>query len=251
MAQAEESRVHTRLQKLALGVEESRAYWENVDPAIVVGPRALDAFEHRWFGAKSLARVRILMTDLGTRYDSFPEALSVLRLWARRGMDPSARSVLCHWHLQLADPLYRRFTSELLVRRRNMVKPGFDRDVVIRWVAQTYPDRWGGASLVQFASKLLSAASEASLVSPRRDPRSLQYPSVPDEALVYLLYLLRSVSFSGTLGQNPYLSSVGLEGSLLDQRLHPIPAITYRRLADDEAFDWKYPTLSAWAEATL
>lgn len=35
-----------------------------------------------------------------------------------------------------------------------------------------FPDCWSEATAVQFASKLLSAASEAGLVSPKRNPRA-------------------------------------------------------------------------------
>ena len=246
---AEETRVHTRLMRLALGVEESRAYWANLDPTVPLGPRAIQAFEQRWFGTKSLHRVRTLLANFGARYDAFPRALEVLRSW--KGMEPATRRAICHWHLQLIDPIYRKFTSEFLIDRRGVAKPDFDRDVVIRWVNRTYPDRWAPASVTQFASKLLSASSEAGLVSPRRDPRSLRYPKVTDEALVYLLYLLREVTFSGTLARNPYLLSVGLDERSLESRVHALTAVSYRRLLDVDDFGWTYPSLSKWAEATL
>lgn len=76
---AEETRVHTRIMRLALAVEESRAYWANLDPSVPPGPRAIQAFEQRWFGAKSLHRVRTLLANFGARYDAFPKALEVLR----------------------------------------------------------------------------------------------------------------------------------------------------------------------------
>lgn len=246
---AEETRVHTRIMRLALGVEESRAYWANLDPAVPPGPRAIQAFEQRWFGTKSLHRVRTLLANFGARYDTFPEALEVLRAW--KGMDPATRRTICHWHLQLTDPLYRRFTDEFLPDRRALAKPAFDRDVVARWVARAYPDRWAPASVAQFASKLLSAASEAGLITPKRDPRTPLSPKVTDEALAYLLYLLRGVSFGGTLARNPYLASVGLDAFLFEQRVHSLPAVTYRRLLDVDEFGWSYPSLTAWAEATL
>ena len=105
----EETRLHTRIQRLALGAEESRAYWSNVDPTVPTGPRAIQAFEQRWFGTKSLTRVRILTNYLAFRYDSFPDSFDVLRAWSKRGMAPATRTVICHWHLQLSDPLYRRY----------------------------------------------------------------------------------------------------------------------------------------------
>ena len=86
VAQGEETVVHTRILRLALGIEESRAYWTHVDPTLPAAPRAIQAFEQRWFGAKSLHRVRTLLANFAARYDACPDALSVLRRW--RSMDP-------------------------------------------------------------------------------------------------------------------------------------------------------------------
>jgi hypothetical protein len=239
--------VHTRLLRLALGIEESRSYWEHVDPAVPPAARAMVAFEERWFGAKSLERVRYLLASFVPRYDAFPEALAVLRRW--RSMDAATRQVLCHWHLQLSDPMYRAFTGAFLVERREIQDSKVDRDVALRWVKTTYAERWSEATCVQFASKLLSAASEAGVISPKRDPRSLLLPKVPDLALAYLLYLLRGVGFVGTLTENPYLASVGLTGGFLDQRLRALPGVTFRRMAQLTEFEWAAPTLTAWAGA--
>jgi len=245
----EATAVHTRILRLALGVEDSRSYWEHVDPSVPLTDRVQIAFEHRWFGSKSLERVRFLLSNFVDRYDAFPEPLAVLRRW--RSMDAAARQVICHWHLQLSDPLYRRFTGGFLVEQRGLRDPKVDRDVVLRWVKNEFPDRWSEATGVQFASKLLSAASEAGLISPKTDPRTLLIPKVPDLALGYLLHLLRSLRFTGTLIDNPYLASVGLTDGFLDQRLRALPSITFRRMAHLTEFDWDHSTLTAWAEATL
>lgn len=245
----EETEVHTRILRLALGVEESRAYWENIDPTVPPGPRAIQAFEQRWFGGKSLERVRTLLANFGARYDVFPEALGVLRRW--NGMDPVTRQVICHWHMQLTDPIYRRFTGEFLVQRRTLPKPELDRALVVRWITASYPDRWASSTVIQFASKLLSAAFEAGLVTPNRDPRRPTLPKVSDRALEYILYLLRSVTFSGNILDNPYLLSVGLDRGFLGQRLSALTSIRHRRMVDLDDFGWSHPSLSTWAEATL
>lgn len=244
---AEVSEVHTRILRLALGLEDSRSYWEHVDPKVPIGDRALMAFEQRWFGSKSLERVRFLIACFAHRYDAFPEALEVLRRW--HSMDAATRKVVCHWHLQLSDPLYRAFTGEFLVGRRGDRGARVDRDIVLRWVKGTpSADRWSEATLVQFASKLLSAASEAGVVSVKRDPRVLLIPTVPDPALAYLMHLLRGIRFGGTLTDNPYLASVGLAGGLLDQRLRPLRGISFRRMAHLTELEWDAPSLAAWAE---
>lgn len=250
---SEATEIHTRILRLALGLEESRSYWEHVDLSVPAPDRALQAFEQRWFGGKSLERVRFLLTTLADRYDAFPDALAVLCRF--RTMDLPTRQIVCHLHLQLSDPLYRKFTGEFLPSRRDTVGSGrtthVDRDITIRWVKTEVPDRWAEATYVQCASKLLSAASEAGLVSPKRDPRSLLFPKVTDLALGYLLHLLRGIRFSGASLENPYLASIGLTGDFLEQRLRALPGITFRRMAHLTEIDWTAPSLSAWAEVTL
>ena len=88
-------------------------------------------------------------------------------------------------------------------------------------------------------------------MSPKRDPRELLFPKVPDLAIAYLLHLLRGVRFEGTLTENAYVASVGLGDGFLDQRLRAIPGITLRRMGRLIEFDWARPTLTAWAEASL
>ena len=243
----EVTEIHTRILRLALGVEESRAYWEHVDLHVPVSARAHVAFERRWFGAKSLPRARFLIASLAERYDAFPDALVALHGW--RSMDAPTRQVICHWHLQLSDPMYRRFTGKFLVERRGGRDAKIDRDVTLRWVKTEFPDRWSEATAVQFASKLLSAASEAGLVSPKRDPRALLLPKVTDLALAYLMHLLRGVRFAGTLTENPYLASVGLMEGFLDLRLRGLAGVRYQRMGHLTEFEWSAPSLSAWAEA--
>ncbi len=66
----EATTVHTCLLRLALGIEDSRSYWEHVDPHVSIRERAELAFEQRWFGSKSLERVRRLLSNFApTRGD--------------------------------------------------------------------------------------------------------------------------------------------------------------------------------------
>jgi hypothetical protein len=244
----EATEIHTRILRVALAIEESRAYLEHVDPAIPAPRRAALAFEQRWFGAKSAARVRFLVATLADRFDSSPNALAVLRRW--RSLDAPTRQLVCHWHLQLSDPMYRAFTGDLLVQRRSMQRPSVDRDVALRWLRATFPDRWSEATCVQFASKLLSASLEAGLVS-KRDPRSLELPRVPDHALAYLFYLLRETRFEGSLTDNPYLGSLGLGGEILDARARALPGLVMRRMMHLVDFEWAYPDLLSWGNAEV
>lgn len=239
----EERSVHTRLLKCALEVEESRAYWRHAAPGVEVSSQAV--FEAWWFGAKSLDRVQVLLANFRARFDAFPQALQVLHRW--RDMSPATRSLVCHWHLQLSDPLYRSFTGDYLVQRRAGPRPEVTRDLVVTWVGDQGPGRWTMPTRIQFASKLLSAAAAAGLVASTRDPRPLVLPRVDDLALGYLVHLLREVSFEGSLLENPYLRSVGLEGALLADRLRALPGLGFRRQANLLDLTWESPDLPAWA----
>jgi hypothetical protein len=240
---AEETVLHTRLLKCALAVEESRAYWRQAVPG--GGASAEDAFTAWWFGAKSLDRVQVLFTNLRARFDAFPTAHRVLHGWTE--MPPGTRALICHWHLQLSDPLYRSFTGELIPERRASARPTLTRDLVVEWVGQHAPGRWTMPTRIQFASKLLSSAFSAGLVGSNRDPRPLPWPRVEDTALAYMVHLLREVAFEGTLLSNPYFRSVGLEGGAFEERLRG--PVGLRRQGGLLEFDWPHPSLTAWAEA--
>lgn len=242
----EVTEVHTRLLKCALEVEDARAYWTHAAGS----PRAAaPAFDEYWFGARSLPRIEVLLANMRARFDAFPAALDALHRWPH--MAPDTRTAICHWHLQLADPLYRLFTGTYLPHRRAGARAEVTRDLVVAWVAQQGEGRWTMSTRIQFASKLLSAAYAAGLVATNRDPRPLALPRVPDDALEYLLYLLREITFEGSLLDNPYTGSVGLDGTFLEDRLRGLPGLAFKRQGDLIEFGWRYPSLAAWADANL
>lgn len=243
---AETTDVHTRLLKCALVEEPSRIYWREVAPEDLPVDAAA-AHQAYWFGDRSLAWVRVLITNLRARFDAFPEALQALHLW--RHMDPRTRAQICHLHLQLTDPLYRTFTGTYLNERRAGLHPTVRRDQVIDFVADTGPGRWTMSTRIQFASRLLSCAHAVGLVSGGRDPRALPYPPVTDDALTYLLYLLRITQFEGTLLDNPYLASLGLYGEFVMPRLHRLPDVRVRMLGDTFEVEWAFASLTDWVQA--
>ncbi len=263
----EVTKVHARLLKCALEVEDARAYWAHAAPTAnrrpANGAGALPerapaatserAFEEYWFGARSMPRIEVLLSNMRARFDAYPPALAVLGRWP--DMPPDTRALICHWHLQLTDPLYRAFTGDYLVARRAGPRDHITRDLVVAWVSENAPDRWTMATRIQFASKLLSSALSAGLLAGRRDPRPLALPRVRDHALEYLLYLLREIDFDGTLLENPYLASVGLTGpggkEILEDRLRQLPSIDFGRQGDLIDITWRYPDLRAWADHTL
>lgn len=233
--------------KCALEVEDARAYWQHVEPGTPAS--AETAFDAYWFGARSLARIKVLLTNFRVRFDAYPEALEVLHGW--RHMRPDTRTLVCHWHLQLADPLYRAFTGDLLAERREGFSPTITRDIAVAWFGDHGASRWTMTTRIQFASKALSSALAAGLVGSNRDPRPLTLPTVPDEALTYLMYLLRGVEFEGTLLDNPYTRSVGLDSFVLEDRLRALPDVRFDRQGDLLAYRWAYPDLRSWAAATV
>ncbi len=235
---------HTRLLKCSIEVQHSHACWQHAKtldrPDI-----AEAAFSGYWFGARSLPRVEVLLANFCDRFDAFPPALQILHRW--KSIDPGTRRVICHWHLQLADRLYREFTGEWLVERRAANRHQVSRDLVVRWIEEQAPGRWQPATRIQFARKLLYSATEAQLLRGTRDPRELHRPRVNDDALSYILYLLRGTQIRGTLLENPYLASVGLSETDLERRLQTLPSL------QGDLFDlgWKYEGMMDWAAATI
>ncbi|MCA1971287.1 MAG: DUF1819 family protein [Caenispirillum sp.] len=246
---AETTEPHNRLQKVSLAVEESRLYWQAARPDMSSAEENRRAFAERWLGAKSSERVAVLLADFRARYAAFPEALGALRRWMPA--DPVVRRLVCHWHLQLADPVYRRFTAEFLPELRNGGRESVDFSVVLRWVLETNPKGWRPSTCRQVAGRLLSASSEAGLLTAAPDPRRLLVPHVPDEALAYLLHLLREVSIAQPLFANDYLGSVGLSGIFLHQRLNGVPWVKVQRMGDLVSAEWRYASLREWAESVL
>ena len=104
---------------------------------------------------------------------------------------------------------------------------------------------------LQLASKLLTAAHGAGLVASTRDPRPLAYLRVEAVALGYLLYLLRGIEFEGTLLDNPYVGSLGLQGEALEDSLRQVPGLRFRRQGNLLDFGWTYPDLASWAREEL
>jgi hypothetical protein len=242
-AARETAEIHSRLLKCALEIPESRAYWEHVGPGDPA-PSTERAFEEGWFGRKSHARVAVLLTNFRARFYDFPDALRALRRWG--SISPEDRALVCHWHTQLTDPMYRAFTGDFLPDR---LVPQITHARAVEWVEAQALDRFAPATQVQFASKLLSAAHAVGIVQGTRDPRPLGSPRVSEAAVSYLLYLLRDIGFGGSLLDNPYVRSVGLGGGMVEDRLRNARAFAFRRSANVVDPGWRYPNLLAWAEA--
>jgi hypothetical protein len=188
------------------------------------------------------------MGDMALRFDAYPHAIQLLHAW--RLVPAELRPWICHWHTQLADPIYRRFTGEFLPLRREHGYRTVDRDVVARWIQTEFADRWSPVTCLKFGANLLATAHEAGLFKERRDPRTPLSPRVPDTALEYLLYLLREIEFTGNLLENPYLKSIGVEGTERRARFGFLRSVRYRELGNVTELDWAFDSLADWARAT-
>lgn len=244
---AETREIHTRLCRVSLAVDDASVYWRRARPGTPAPELAETAFAERWFGAKRLPRVLVLLRTFAERFDAFPPALEALHQW--RPEEAATRRAVCHWHTQLTDPLYRRFTAELLPARWARRDPTVDRDVAARWLDRLTAARWAPSTNLRIAEGLLAAATEAGLCAPGSGPRALTTPRVTDEALTYLLYLLREVDREGGVLESPYLVSVGLSGTVLEHHLRRLEALDYHRHGDLHDFGWRYESLLAWGES--
>jgi len=189
---AEGTTVHTKILRCMLAVEDSYAYWKRVDTSVPPAERAKVAFEQRWFGTKSEARVQVLIWSMVDRFDAYPNALALLQ---RLGHVPATlRPLICHVHTQLGDPLYRRFTGDYLPARRAEGYTTVDRETVARWVHTLEPGRWSATTCIKFGSNMLATAYEAGIIAGRRDPRNLAIGPIPDVILGYFLYQIGRAS---------------------------------------------------------
>ena len=238
--------VHTRILRVTLAEPECRAYWENVDLTVPLAQRAAIAFEQRWFGAKSMARVQTLIATLADRFDRFPGSIAALRSWPE--LRAPARLLICNLHLQLTDPVYRAFTCDFLVKRRASGHTTIGRDQVERWVHEIWGDRWSAATRLKFAGNLLTAASEAHLIVGRRDPRRLDRPHFGRRDIGYLLYVLRDAVPEAGLLDNPYLVSLGLPRAELLGNLCTGEPMRVRSLGDVVDVEWAAPSLQQWID---
>jgi len=244
---AECTQPHTRLLRMGLAEPESLEYWRQSGRPLDPADLARVAFEERWFGSRAMARVRYLIQNFQARFGAYPNALKTLHRW--NSQDPLERRILCHWHLQLSDPMYRQFTATHLPERLHHPQPTVDRNAVTRWVEDYTRRRWAAATTQRMCSGLMSTLHEVGYVEKTAALPPLSLPRVSDRALGYMLYLLRETEYQGTLGQNPYLGSLGLSGRELESRLSRVPGIQFRKMSDVKDLHWDYPDLWAWAQA--
>ena len=112
------------------------------------------------------------------------------------------------------------------------------------------PARWQISTRIQFTQKLIHSAEQAGLLIKGDDTAELQTARVDDFSLTYLMYVLRFTKFEGTLLQNPYIASLGLDSDEIVARVRRIPAIGLLRQSGLQEFNWQYDSLQDWARAS-
>jgi hypothetical protein len=243
----ETTQPHTRLLRMGLAETESREYWRQAARILTPAERTRVAFEERWFGSRSMTRVQYLVQNFLYRFDAFPTALRALHSW--NPSDPADRRVLCHWHLQLSDPMYRSFTGTHLPERLHHPEPTLDRNAISRWVESYTENRWAPATTARMVAGLMGVLNEVGYAEKTTPLRPFFIPRVSDQALAYLLYLLRETHYNGQLDDNAYLASLAIQGAQLEARLVQLPGLSYRKMSNVKELSWEYPDLCSWAMA--
>ena len=249
MNNRETTKIHTRLLRATLLEEHSQSFWKHFKQD-ETEDNVETAYNNYWFGSANKATIRRTLSNFYVRYTEFPNCLSVLKKWT--DIDIRERILICHWHLQLSDVLYRKFTSEFIPSRFIYTPAAFHKDQVQQWVYGFMGEKWAGSTQAQLASKMLSCIRSVGYVSKdTTNTIELRYPSVNQRALQYILYALREIEFQGSLLENPYLKSVGLTGSFLISQINQTSTISVNQLGDVTSLEWKYPTLLEWSNQEI
>ena len=197
---------HTGLLRLGLAVPQSVVFWSRASSEAPAKELVVRALEESWYPELSQARTDYLVKQLERR---FPYPVRQ-KLGFRSRSDQSANQLICHWHLQLVDPLYRRFTQEFLLSRWSAAEASVNLEQSEAWVRSLETTRdWKSVTVRRLASGLLSAAGEAGLCSGSgRGDRQLRLPQVQPSESDYLTALLEMAGVPSHLPE--YLISVGV-----------------------------------------
>jgi hypothetical protein len=177
---------HTGLLRMGLEVAHSVEYWRRSEPREKAAERRTRAAAERWYPELSPARLRALLSELEKR---FPEpAMKALRQW--RPDQERQAPLICHWHLQCRDPLYREFTSYYLVEA--WAQPGGVSVAAVQgWLEQRGSHReWAVSTRRRLAGGLVAAASRAGFLKGAGALREPHAVTADAESLRYLRKVL-------------------------------------------------------------
>jgi BrxA len=195
---------HTGLLRLGLALQQSLAFWRKATTDLPTKELVQEAYQQKWFGQVTEARNRYLVAHLAKR---FPYAIR-RSLNLKASSDMQRNQLVCHWHLQLTDPLYRSYTGEFLLSCWSNPTTSVTLDESAHWVKnQPLSQDWKAVTIRRLASGLLSAATDAGLCQGSgKTERELRLPNVTEDDLNYLQRLLKASECQTPL---PYHLSVG------------------------------------------
>lgn len=202
---------HTGLLRLGLATAYSVAFWSRATEDLPAADIARTAEEEGWFGTMSSTRVRYVVRQLQKRFPYPARKLLSFEPRAESGQD----ALICHWHLQLNDPLYRHYTSRYILGCWSGPTTSVTLDGTEQWVRGRPSARdWKANTQRRLASGLMSAATEAGLMSKTgRDERELKLPAVQTCDRDYLKELIQLARIEDA---DPYLTSVGQSGEEIE-----------------------------------
>lgn len=200
---------HTGLLRMGVMPTASVTFWSRATEDQSTAELSQRAQDENWFEAASPARVSYIVGQLQKRFP-YPAR----QLLEFRPRSDAQNLLICHWHLQLSDPLYRSYTSQFLLERWSSPTTSVDLRSTITWVQRCeLTQHWQEATVKKLASALLSAAAEVGLCTGAGPAeRDLKIPTVSTDDIEYLKALLDLAGASEKL--DGYLISVGQSLSL-------------------------------------
>jgi hypothetical protein len=192
---------------MGLEVASSVLFWRHATIGEQAAERRHRATQEAWFPGLSEARLRYLLAELEKRFPA--DSLNTLKTW--QPSDELQAPLVCHWHLQWSDPLYRDFTSGFLVGAWARPEAGVTVNAVDDWLAQrgSHAD-WSPATRRRLASGLLAAARDAGFLKGQGREKELRTVTVDQPSLNYLRSLLVTAEADSSCGEAIFLSGTVL-----------------------------------------
>ncbi len=198
---------HTGLLRMGLEVDSSVTFWSRAEPGESASARRSRAIAEGWFSGLSEVRQKYLLSELGKR---FPDGvLPALKAW--KPEQESQSSLVCHWHLQWSDPLYRVFCTDFWVSRWASPEATIDNKAVQGWLEKrgSHTD-WSPSTLRRLASGLLSAVTDAGLCQGSgKNRRELRVLQATPKSLAYLMAFLSQQADTG-VSEDAYLCGISV-----------------------------------------
>lgn len=187
---------------MGLEVSLSQTFWSRAEAEQNSKERRLQAKEEKWFPALSEARLRYVLAELERRFPA--RALAALGKWQP---DERQAPLICHWHLQWSDPLYRDFSSGFMVSAWARPEANVSVADVDQWLTSRGSHaEWSSSTRRRLASGLLSAACNAGFLKGSGRDRELRTVTADAECISYLREWLAAPEAGESPGQEIFLS---------------------------------------------